>query len=233
MPGDSDSNALELRAVRYARMSVNVGPVNATAPKGQFTVFRGALSSGKELFLRILGLLETADQGEVLVEGKCVRELDEPALTELRRRHFGYLFAAPFLLPAFTVMENVVMPMFKLLDSGPSEARMRAEQLLAFVGAGQYEQERAGDLPLFEQRCVALARALATDPAVLLVEDLDAELRIDQQQHFSKLLRSACQRWRITVVATTSPAWVAGPGDLVYEVAGGRVEMAPAPLSQS
>lgn len=233
MPGETVPNALELRAVRCTRNGVHIGPVNVGVPAHRLTVLRGADGSGKELLLRILGLLETADQGEVFVEGKCLSRIGEESLAELRRRHFGYLFAAPFLLPAFTALENVVMPMFKVLDANPTEARLRAEELLRFAGVEQYEQEPAGDLPFFEQRCVALARALATEPAVLLVENFDAELSFDQQRQFSRLLREACQRWRNTVIATVSPTWMAAAGDHVFEVTRGKLELAPAPLPQS
>ncbi len=233
MPGETVSNALELRAVRCARKSVRVGPVDAIAPRGHLTVLRGGHASGKELLLRLLGLLEMADEGDVLVRGSSFSELSDSARAELRRHHFGYLFAAPFLLPAFTVIENVVMPMFKLLDSEPAEARQRAEELLAFVGVSQYEQERAGDLPHFKQRCVALARALATNPEVLIVEELDSDLQVDQHRHFSRLLRTACQQWGTTVIASVSPQWLAAVGDHVYEVSRGQLELAPTPLPQS
>jgi ABC-type lipoprotein export system ATPase subunit len=233
MPGETLPNALELRAVRCTRNGVHVGPVSVGIPADRFTVFRGAEGSGTELLLRILGLLETADQGEVFVKGKCLSIMDEEMLAELRRRHFGYLFAAPFLLPAFTVLENVVMPMFKVLDSGPAEARLRAEELLRFVGVEQYEQAPAGELSFFEQRCVALARALATEPAVLLVENFDAELPFEQQRQFARLLRETCQRWRTTIVATVSPTWMPAAGDHVFEVTRGNLELAPAPLPQS
>ncbi|MHA3773140.1 ATP-binding cassette domain-containing protein [Verrucomicrobiota bacterium sgz303538] len=233
MPDESVTTALELRAVSFARDSARVGPVDVVIPARQFTVFRGDTDSGKDRLLRILGLLERPDQGDVLVAGQSTNGLDEPALAELRRNHFGYLFAAPFLLPAFTVIENVVMPIFKLLDSDPTEARLRAEELLQFVGVSQYEQDRASDVPLFEQRCIALARALATQPRVLLVEELDSELQAEQQRHFSRLLREVCLRWHTTVVATASPAWGAAAGDHVFEIGKGRIQPAPVSLSSS
>ncbi|RYD74448.1 MAG: ATP-binding cassette domain-containing protein [Verrucomicrobiaceae bacterium] len=233
MPRKPVPNALELRAVRCMRKGIRMGPADASVPAGGLTVLRGGDSSGKEILFRILGLLERAEQGEVFFQGNCLQELDESALAELRRRHFGYLYAAPFLLPAFTVIENVVMPMFKILDSDPSDARLRAEELLEFAGVAEYEQERAGELPNYEQRCVALARALATEPSVLLVEDLDTELQSEQRHHFSRLLRGACQRWGTTIIGTASPVWIAAAGDHVYEVVGGKMEIAPAPLPQS
>jgi lipoprotein-releasing system ATP-binding protein len=187
---------------------------------------RGESGSGKELLLRVLGLLEEADTGHVIVGGEMVHPLNETARAELRRRHFGYLFAAPFLLPGFTVIENVVMPMFKVLDAGPAEARARAEELLAFADIQQLDKASAGSLNTFDQRRVALVRALATSPAVLLVEESDRDLTPEQQKQFARLLRDACVRWQVTVVSTASLTWVPLHGDHVYDISGGKVMLA-------
>ena len=116
------------------RIPCGWAPRTRSIPAHQLTVFRGANGSGKEMLLRICGLLETADQGELLVQNRSISEFDETSLAELRRRHIGYLFAAPFLLQAFTVIENVVMPMFKVLDSG-RQRRVREPKISSSLSA--------------------------------------------------------------------------------------------------
>jgi lipoprotein-releasing system ATP-binding protein len=174
----------------------------------------------------VLGLLEEPDSGEVIVDGQSTRRLDDTARAELRKRHFGYLFAAPFLLPGFSVLENVVVPMFKILDSGPAEARSRAEELLAFADVDELRKASAETLSSFDQRRVALVRALATSPAVLLVEESDRDLTAEQQRQFATLLRNACTRWQTTVVSTASASWAPLRGDQVYDVVDGCATIA-------
>jgi lipoprotein-releasing system ATP-binding protein len=181
------------------------------------------VGDGKELLLKLVGLLETPDSGEIVVDGICASALEENARAELRRRHFAYLFAAPFLLPGFTVIENVVMPMFKVLDSGPAEARKRAEELLSFLGAAPLEENRAGDLSPLDQRRVALARALATGPKVLLAEEPADDLPQEQHRQYIALLRAACLRWDVTAVIAVPATWQANSGEIVFDVVDGKV----------
>jgi lipoprotein-releasing system ATP-binding protein len=222
-PGDADTPALLLSEISCTRADASVAGVSLAVPAGRLTAFRGDAGCGKELLLKITGLLEPADSGELFVAGLATQRLDEGSRAELRRHHFGYLFASPFLLPAFTVIENVVMPMFKVLDSGPTEARTRAEELLVFAGVERLEQERAGDLSVTDQRRIALVRALCTGPSVLLVEDVDADTTPENQREFASLLREACTRWSLTAIATTSSGWVPSGSDLVFDVNAGKV----------
>lgn len=223
MPGDTAPHAIELQAVSCKRGTARLDGVDLAVPAQRLVAIRGDDCGGKELLLKLAGLLEAPDAGRVFANGVCASELDENARAELRRSHFAYLFAAPFLLPGFTVIENVVMPMFKVLDSGPAEARCRAEELLHFVGAGAFEESRAGDLSPLDQRCVALARALAIGPAVLLAEEPAEDLPPDQHRHYVGILRAACRQWDVTALIAVPAGWHATGGDIVFDLVDGKV----------
>jgi ABC-type lipoprotein export system ATPase subunit len=182
------------------------------------------LDAGHELALRLLGLLDTPDAGKVFVADTPASELPEDSRAQFRDRHLGFVFTAPFLLPAFTAIENVAMPLFKLSEVDAAEARRRSERLLEFVGLLEVAQSPCSELTELEQHCVALARALINEPLAILVESLDGTLADEELSAFSALLRQAAQRFGISVVATVTPHFRAEPGDHVIAIADGRLQ---------
>ncbi len=137
-----------------------------------FHLITGPAGSGKNLLLRILGLLEIPDTGDVLIDGESTRGLDPARRSELRNRRFGFLFAAPFLLPSFTVVENVAMPLFRMSSIDAGKAQEMAEHVLELVSLPDRAQDSIEELTFAEQHRVSLARALVYRPEFLLVEDL-------------------------------------------------------------
>lgn len=181
----------------------------------------GEPESGHELLLRVVGLLEVPEAGEVFVDGESMSGQTEEARLKLRERRLGFVFTAPFLLPAFTVIENVAMPLFKVSDVEPAEARRRSDALLDFAGLLEFSEVPCAELTTFTQLRVSLARALVNEPTALLVESLDSALAGEELRVFSALLRLAATRFGIAVLATASPRFVAEPGDRIVVVADG------------
>jgi len=216
-------NALEARGIICQSGFPALRIPHAAFARGVFHVLVGDADSGHELLLRILGLLETPDAGEVFVEGETVRGLSEDARLKLRERRLGFVFTSPFLLPAFTAIENVAMPLFKISDVEPAEARRRSDALLEFVGMLESAEVPCADLAPLDQHRVSLARALVNEPAALLIESLDAALTGDELRAFSALVRAAAVRFGVAVIATASPDFSLDPGDRVMAVAGGAV----------
>jgi ABC-type lipoprotein export system ATPase subunit len=233
----AEPSALELRDVFCAATDGDDGAplhgVSATFASQQMHLLTGAPGSGHARLLRVLGLLETPDRGDVLFHARSTRALSEEARAELRCRSIGCVFASPFLLPAFSAIENVAMPLFKIVDASPEEARERAELLLDFAGLCGRESARVATLSPVEQHAVALARALAHEPAVMLVENLDAVLTGDPLHAFAARLRQACARFQVTVIVTVSPAFFAAPPDRVLEISNGMVRHDSARLRPS
>lgn len=180
---------------------------------------RAPAPGAAETLLRVAGLLEKPERGEVLMRGCATSALDDGARAELRNRACGYVFTAPFLLAEFSTIENVAMPLFKIEQVGPEEARARTVAALEFVGLGDMMEAPASALPAEEARRVALARALVHEPAVLLVEQIDAT----PHGIFAGLVRRACERYGVAAIASVSPAFPVGEGDRVIDLADGVI----------
>jgi len=198
--------------------------LSLTIEQGGLHILAGDEGCGKNLLLRIVGLLERPLRGEVFFQGAPTAELGDDARTDVRNRRFGYVFSAPFLLGSFTAIENVAMPLFRISRVDPTAARVRSEELLEFVGLRHAAELRVGDLPPREQLRVALARSLVNEPAALFVEDLDRDERCDASESFLRLLRQTCARFGATVVATAPRDFPSGEHDRRVVLAGGRIE---------
>jgi ABC-type lipoprotein export system ATPase subunit len=216
--------SLELRGITCIR--------NEDAPLRDLTVafapacfhlLLGGQRSGKHMLLRLLGLLESPDAGEVILSGVPIGSLAAEAQADLRAQRFGFVFAAPFLLSSFTVIENVAMPLFKVSHVTPEEARRRTEEVLAFVGLADLAEASVDDLSTDAQFRAALARGLVHEPPILLVEDLDHALAGDDLRQFTDLLRRATTEFGATVVATASPTMAGKSSDRVLEIEGGII----------
>lgn len=217
------SNVLEVRDLVCRREPVSVSAAHAAFVRGRFHLLAGEPDSGHELLLRVLGLLEVPETGEVIIDGEPVCGLTEEARLKLRERRLGFVFTAPFLLPAFTAIENVAMPLFKVSDVEAAEARRRSDALLDFVGLLDFAEIACADLSPFTQQRVSLARALVNEPSALLIESLDAGLSGDELRVFSTLLRLAAAQFGVAVIATVSRQFAPEPGDWRVEVADGAL----------
>ena len=207
----SAASAVALHEVSHAAEDgAALCEMSADFAPGAFHLVRGGSCAVRSLLLRLLGLMMRPDRGEVLLRGQPTRDLGEDARGELRSRQCGFVFATPFLLAEFTVLENVAMPLFKVSQVGPAEARRRSEAALDFTGLAAAASSPAAGLPLDAQFRVALARALVNEPAVLLVENPDADL--------AALLRSAAERYGACVIATASHALPVEAADRVLDL---------------
>jgi lipoprotein-releasing system ATP-binding protein len=198
-----------------------------TIERGTVTILSGPLGCGKNLLLRVLGLLESPDSGEVWFEEAATSKLTEEARTALRSKRCGFVFSSPFLLPGFSVIENIAMPLFKVCELEPAQAKERAEEVLNFTGL----QEIATGTPetSSQEHRVALARALAGKPAAIFVEDLDGLMPPDDLGAFRDLLHAAAERFDLAVVCTATTASVPRVGERHVGLTAGRLstELAP------
>ena len=176
-------------------------------------VLYGSVGSGNALLLRLLALMEVPDAGEVAIDGNSTLGWTETQRTDMRSHHFGFVFGAPFLLPSLTVIENIAMPLFKLTGIRPEEARVHTERVLEFVDLPHCAEWPSGELPLWTQLRISLARALVTTPDALFVEKLDRLAGQDEQTGFMDLLGAVPRTFGTCVLATavcTEAVCVAG-----------------------
>jgi len=137
---------------------------------GQSVALIAPSGTGKSTLLHMAGLLEKPDAGEIYIGGTATSTLDDKARTSIRRETLGFVYQAHHLLPEFTALENVMLPqMIGGLDRG--EARLRAADLLRYLGLGERLTHRPSELSGGEQQRVAIARAVANRPRVLLADE--------------------------------------------------------------
>lgn len=219
---------LEARAVSCAQSSngephAQVRDVSLAIREGTMNVITGDIADGGNLLLRLLGLLDVPEEGEILLRGAATRGLAEEARTELRNRHYGFVFAEPFLLPAFSVVENVAMPLFKISGVGPDEAQLRTHAMLEFTGMMDCAHWVTNQLTFAQQQRTALARALVNRPEILVVENADAEVHGGDAEGFIALVRHACLEFGITAILTAKDAGILKPHGRIVEMAGGEI----------
>jgi len=179
--------------------------VSVSIEAGRFTLITGGEESGAGLLLRVLGLLERPDAGEVWFDSQATSVLDDAGRLDLRNKLFGYLFAEPFLLDSFSVAENVAMPLFKIACLDLEQARARTAEVLNFAGLEAVADTAVAELAALDHHKVSLARALAISPRVLIAEEVGLHLPAEELRSFAELLRAVPDSLGIAVIAT-SPA---------------------------
>jgi ABC-type lipoprotein export system ATPase subunit len=148
--------------------SASIENVTASFDAGMVCEFDGPDAAGRGLLLSVLGLLEPADSGMVRVDGRDVVDLVDEELQRLRARTFGFLFSNPCLLPSFSLVENVAMPLFRICGLDTDVARERTIEALDFCGIAHRENQLAGSLAASTQQRAAFARALVHRPKILI-----------------------------------------------------------------
>ena len=212
---DSFFPVLELRDATCAAEGCALRGLSLSFGAGAFHLVTGEPAALRTALLRVLGLLDAPACGEVFFEGRNVASLAEPARDLIRNQRCGFLFAAPFLLSTFSVVENIAMPLFKISQVNPEQARERTDLLLEFTGLTAAAQMHADELTPYQQHAVSLARALANNPALITVESLDAGLATEDAARFAALLRQSCARFGVTIIASAPADFTTEPGDRI------------------
>jgi len=158
--------------------------------EGEFAALTGPSGSGKSTLLNIIGLLERASSGELRIDGQDTAQLNDAALTALRGRTIGFIFQFHHLLPAFTALENVMMP--AIIDSGwaTAKAQDQALRLLDQVGLKDAVHKRPAQLSGGMQQRVAIARALSLSPRLILADEPTGNLDTHSANDIFELLES-------------------------------------------
>jgi lipoprotein-releasing system ATP-binding protein len=173
--------------------------------KGEMLAIVGASGVGKSTMLHALGGLDRIDSGSIRIEGQELAAMSDAALVEFRNRHVGFVFQFHHLLPEFTALENVEMPM-RIAREPVREATGRATTLLTRVGLGERLPHRPGMLSGGEQQRVAVARALVMRPALLLADEPTGDLDETTADSLHALLRQMHAEYGLTsVIATHNP----------------------------
>ena len=144
--------------------------INLTIGTGEIVALVGPSGSGKSTLLHIAGLLDTPTSGVIEIMGQNASKMNDAARTKLRQKTIGFVYQSHLLLPDFSALENVMMPLM-IAGEKQEEAKVRATELLKKVGLSHRLKHRSGQLSGGEQQRVAIARALANNPALLLADE--------------------------------------------------------------
>jgi len=196
--------------------------VDLEVPRGTLLAIVGASGSGKSTLLNVLGTLDHPDAGELEVAGRRVAGLDEAARGRLRMRHIGFVFQFHHLLPEFTAEENVMMPLL-LAGTDFAPARARARALLEAVGVAERASHVPSELSGGEAQRVAVARAIAPEPSLLLADEPSGNLDAAAADRLHSLLSSLARERHQTVVIVTHNDTLASSADRVLRLEDGRL----------
>jgi lipoprotein-releasing system ATP-binding protein len=197
--------------------------VDLEVAPGEFTALIGPSGSGKSTLLNLIGLLDRPTEGKVLLAGTDTGTLDDDALTERRGRAIGFVFQFHHLLPEFTALENVMMPMMSLRGRQDPSMRECAGTLLAQVGLGTLLDRRATLLSGGQQQRVAIARALAMAPRLVLADEPTGNLDTASADEIFTLLRQFNRKAGTTFLIVTHDPRLAARCDRIVELVDGRV----------
>ncbi|MDQ1275729.1 MAG: lipoprotein-releasing system ATP-binding protein [Euryarchaeota archaeon] len=206
-------NGVEFRALDNANLVIK---------KGEFVAIVGPSGSGKSTLMHLIGLLDTPSSGTLLIDGKDVTKMSDKERSAMRNRMLGFIFQYHHLLPDFTALENVMMP---LLIAGKSrnEAKTIAEKLLKDVGLADRMDHRPGELSGGQNQRVAVARALSCSPAIVLGDEPTGNLDTKTGDLIYELLRRLNREYNQTFIVVTHNEELAGKADRVVKIVDGKI----------
>jgi putative ABC transport system ATP-binding protein len=174
--------------------------VDITVEPGEFVAIMGPSGCGKSTLLNLVGGLDRPSMGRVLIDGADLTTLDDDKLTELRRRRMGFVFQFFNLIPVLDATENAALPL--TLD-GNAHAEQRARDWLVKVGLGDKLSNRPDQLSGGQQQRVAVARALSTEPALILADEPTGNLDSKSATEIATLLQQVSTEWGRAVLMVT------------------------------
>ena len=197
--------------------------VDLALGRSELTALIGPSGSGKSTLLHIIGLLDRPTAGRVVLAGKDTTELDERERTAIRARTLGFVFQFHHLLPAFTSLENVMLPAWGDRGAPTRELRAAAEDILHAVGLADRMHYRVTNLSGGQQQRVAIARALVHRPALVLADEPTGNLDTASSDEVFALMRRFNREFGTTVLVVTHDTRIADGCDRVVELLDGRV----------
>jgi lipoprotein-releasing system ATP-binding protein len=197
--------------------------VNLEIVAGEFVALVGASGSGKSTLLNLVGLLDTPSAGRVLIAGRDAAKLDEDERANLRSEHLGFVFQSHYLLPEFTILENVFMPCRLRGESINSESYKRVGSLLQTVGLNNHRNKFPSQLSGGEQQRAAIVRALSNQPRLILADEPTGNLDTQTRDIVFKLMRDLSRQNGQAFLMVTHDPTLSVEVDRVVTIRDGRI----------
>jgi len=188
--------------------------------KGDFVSIRGESGAGKSTLLNILGSLDNYDEGEVTINNNNLNEYPAKNLHKFRKENIGFIFQHHYLLPDFTVLENVMIPLL-LLDISKADAADKSEKMLDRIGLKHRISHFPSQISGGESQRVAVARAVVQQPPLVLADEPTGNLDSKNTEKFIELLCALQQEYQLTVLVVTHEISLAETADHKYHMNGG------------
>ena len=204
--------------------------VEVAVRKGEFLSIVGQSGSGKSTLLHLMGLLDTPNVGEILLEGNRIDDLPSKTRDELRNRVFGFIFQFYHLLPELSLFENVLAPLmirYSLWDfwKHRREHYERAREMIAKVGLDHRLKHRPSELSGGEMQRAAIARALVAQPQILLADEPTGNLDTRTGAEITELLASLNETRQLTIIMVTHDGAIAKQAHRIVRLAEGRIDL--------
>lgn len=218
-----------LKATRLTRQLSGEVPVtlvkdaNLEIQKGEFIVITGPSGSGKSSLLYLLGLLDKPTEGQIWLNGTDVSAYNENKRADIRLAELGFVFQFHFLLPEFTALENVMLPMQRLARLSNTQIRNRAADLLESFGLKEQMHKLPKQLSGGQSQRVAIARALANDPLLILADEPTGNLDTSSSSNVQMILRDLAHQQKRTVAVVTHDTHFAETADRIITIVDGKI----------
>lgn len=190
--------------------------------EGEFVSIVGASGAGKTTLLQIIGTLDTAHEGEVVINGTNIKKLSDKELSAFRNKQLGFVFQFHQLLPEFTALENVCIPGY-IAKRNSKEVETKAKELLTKLGLQDRFHHKPNELSGGEKQRVAVARALINDPKLILADEPSGSLDSENKKELHSLLRQLCDDYGLTILLVTHDNDLTKVSDRVITMQDGRI----------
>lgn len=189
----------------------------------EISVIVGASGAGKSTLLHLLSGLDRPDSGKVLIKGDDIFSYNDDKLSKFRNKNIGFIFQFHHLLPEFSALENVAIP---LMINGLSlnSASTRARELIASVGLSERFDHKPAELSGGEQQRVAVARAMANNPEIIFADEPTGNLDSENSTAIHQLIKDLRDKFRITFIIVTHNPGLVKLADVVYEMKDGLIK---------
>lgn len=191
--------------------------IELTVDKGKFCVLLGPSGSGKSTLLNIIGGIDTADSGEIIVNGDSLNQMNEHSLTNYRRQHLGYVFQMYNLIPNLTVRENIEVGAYL------SDKPLDTDELLQTLGLAEHQNKLPNQLSGGQQQRTSIGRAVVKNPDILLCDEPTGALDYNTSKEILSLIETVCRKYDSTVLMVTHNAAIQEMADLVVKLRDGAV----------